>query len=202
MNISCIRRFLRLTLLAPPIVEAIMAGKAPRTLSLTKLGTNLPWAWQEQMKFFDEFHLIFYFRQHWQNFFLSTRLKTFSEDVYWGSSCWQERCSFVSLCFSKYTRNRPSKKLFAMKWSWSVNGKVNCILMQYQLAGCFLVFSWQVLGRTSGIDSGEYSAFFMLPQVRWISQEATDKRRFVTLFYFSLSPEQIFNLLANQLKCP
>ena len=36
----------------PPIVEAIMAGKAPRTLSLTKLDTNLPFSWQEQLKLF------------------------------------------------------------------------------------------------------------------------------------------------------
>ena len=52
VNVSYVRRFLRLALLAPPIVEAIMAGKAPRTLSLTKLDTNLPWAWQEQLKLF------------------------------------------------------------------------------------------------------------------------------------------------------
>ena len=52
VNVSCVRRCLRLTLLAPPIVEAIMAGKAPRTLSLTKLDTNLPFFWKEQMKHF------------------------------------------------------------------------------------------------------------------------------------------------------
>ena len=52
VNVSYVRRFLRLALLAPP-VEAIMAGKAPRTLSLTKLDTNLPWVWQEQLKLFD-----------------------------------------------------------------------------------------------------------------------------------------------------
>ena len=47
-----VQRFLRLALLAPPIVEAIMAGKAPRTLSLTKLDTSLPFSWQEQLKLF------------------------------------------------------------------------------------------------------------------------------------------------------
>lgn len=52
VNVSYVRRFLRLALLAPPIVEAIMAGKAPRTLSLTKLDTTLPFSWQEQLKLF------------------------------------------------------------------------------------------------------------------------------------------------------
>ena len=52
VNVSYVRRFLRLALLAPQIVEAIMAGKAPRTLSLTKLDTNLPFSWQEQLKLF------------------------------------------------------------------------------------------------------------------------------------------------------
>ncbi len=52
VNVSYVRRFLRLALLAPPIVEAIMAGEAPRTLSLTKLDTNLPFSWQEQLKLF------------------------------------------------------------------------------------------------------------------------------------------------------
>ena len=52
VNMSCVRRFLRLVLPAPPIVEAIMAGKSPRTLSLAQLDTNLPWVWQEQLKLF------------------------------------------------------------------------------------------------------------------------------------------------------
>ena len=30
-------------------MEAIMAGKAPSTLSLTKLDTNQPFSWQEQL---------------------------------------------------------------------------------------------------------------------------------------------------------
>ena len=37
VHTSYVRRFLRLALLAPPIVDAIFAGKAPWTLSLTKL---------------------------------------------------------------------------------------------------------------------------------------------------------------------
>ena len=52
VNVSYVRRFLRLTLLAPPIVEAIFEGRAPWSLSLTKLDTNLPYSWKEQMKLF------------------------------------------------------------------------------------------------------------------------------------------------------
>ena len=52
VNVSCVRLFLRLALLAPQIVEAIMAGKAPSTLSLAKLDTNLPFSRQEQLKLF------------------------------------------------------------------------------------------------------------------------------------------------------
>ena len=53
VNVSYVRRFLRLTLLAPPIVEAIFEGRAPWSPSLTKLDTNLPYSWKEQMKLFD-----------------------------------------------------------------------------------------------------------------------------------------------------
>ena len=52
MNVSYVRRFLRLTLLAPPIVEAIFEGRAPWSLSLMKLDTNLSFSWKEQMKLF------------------------------------------------------------------------------------------------------------------------------------------------------
>ena len=52
VHTSYIRRFLRLALLAPPIVDAIFAGKAPWTLSLTKLNTTLPYSWKEQMELF------------------------------------------------------------------------------------------------------------------------------------------------------
>jgi len=46
--VSCVRRFLRPTLPAPPIVAAIMAEKTPRTLSMAKLDTDLPF----QLKLF------------------------------------------------------------------------------------------------------------------------------------------------------
>ena len=52
VHTSYVRRFLRLALLAPPIVDAIFAGKAPWTLSLTKLDTSLPYSWKEQMELF------------------------------------------------------------------------------------------------------------------------------------------------------
>ena len=52
VHTSYVRRFLRLALLAPPIVDAIFAGKAPWTLSLTKLDTTLPYSWKEQMELF------------------------------------------------------------------------------------------------------------------------------------------------------
>ena len=52
VHTSYVRRFLRLALLAPPIVDAIFAGKAPWTLSLTKLNITLPYSWKEQMELF------------------------------------------------------------------------------------------------------------------------------------------------------
>ena len=52
VHTSYIRRFLRLALLAPPIVDAVFAGKAPWTLSLSKLNTTLPYSWKEQMELF------------------------------------------------------------------------------------------------------------------------------------------------------
>jgi hypothetical protein len=52
VHTSYVRRFLRLAMLAPPIVDAIFAGKAPWTLSLTKLNTTLPYSWKEQMELF------------------------------------------------------------------------------------------------------------------------------------------------------
>ena len=52
VHTSYVRRFLRLALLAPPIVDAIFAGKAPWTLSLTKLDTTLPYSWKVQMELF------------------------------------------------------------------------------------------------------------------------------------------------------
>ena len=52
VHASYVRRFLRMALLAPPIVDAVFAGKAPWTLSLTKLNTTLPFSWKEQMELF------------------------------------------------------------------------------------------------------------------------------------------------------
>ena len=43
-------RTLRLTSLAPDIVEAILRGDAPEGVSLEKLRKNLPLCWQEQRK--------------------------------------------------------------------------------------------------------------------------------------------------------
>ena len=53
VNVSYVRRHLRYTLLAPQIIEAILDGSAPWTLSLTKLDCTLPWSWQEQLRLFD-----------------------------------------------------------------------------------------------------------------------------------------------------
>ena len=41
---ACPPYFLRLALLASPIVDVIFAGKAPWTLSLTELDTTLPYS--------------------------------------------------------------------------------------------------------------------------------------------------------------
>ena len=49
---ACPPYFLRLALLASPIVDVISAGKAPWTRSLTELDTTLPYSWKEQMKLF------------------------------------------------------------------------------------------------------------------------------------------------------
>ena len=45
-------RILRLTLLAPDIVEAILAGREPSGLSLAKLTQTLPVLWHEQREMF------------------------------------------------------------------------------------------------------------------------------------------------------
>lgn len=52
INQSYISRILRLTLLAPEIVEAILDGRQPITLQLDKLLTPFPLAWSEQLVFF------------------------------------------------------------------------------------------------------------------------------------------------------
>jgi hypothetical protein len=45
---SYVHRLLRLTLLAPDIVEAIVDGREPEGLTLNKLRGSLPLAWAEQ----------------------------------------------------------------------------------------------------------------------------------------------------------
>jgi hypothetical protein len=48
VNDSYLSRILRLTLIAPDIIEAILAGRQPRTLQLDDLLKPLPAAWQRQ----------------------------------------------------------------------------------------------------------------------------------------------------------
>lgn len=48
LDVSLVARLLRLTLLAPDIVEAILMGEEPSGLSLTKLTKQLPAVWKEQ----------------------------------------------------------------------------------------------------------------------------------------------------------
>ena len=43
-----VRRMIRLTLLAPDIVEAILRGREPSGLSLSKLAKGVPVGWEEQ----------------------------------------------------------------------------------------------------------------------------------------------------------
>jgi hypothetical protein len=47
---SYVSRILRLTLLAPDIVEAILAGQTDHAVMLQKLGRPLPASWQEQRR--------------------------------------------------------------------------------------------------------------------------------------------------------
>ena len=48
VNDSYLSRILRLTLIAPDIIEAILAGRQPRTLQLDDLLKPLPAAWERQ----------------------------------------------------------------------------------------------------------------------------------------------------------
>jgi hypothetical protein len=48
INKSCISRILRLALLAPDTVEAVLAGKADQALMLERLERPLPASWEEQ----------------------------------------------------------------------------------------------------------------------------------------------------------
>ena len=47
-NDSYLSRVLRLTLLAPDIIEAILDGRQPRSLELSELMRPLPSNWEEQ----------------------------------------------------------------------------------------------------------------------------------------------------------
>ena len=49
---SYVSRVLQLTLLAPDIVEAVLAGREPSGLSLAKLTQSLPVLWDEQRELF------------------------------------------------------------------------------------------------------------------------------------------------------
>ena len=49
---SYVARILRLNLLAPDIIEAILAGREPSGLSLAKLTQTLPVLWHEQRELF------------------------------------------------------------------------------------------------------------------------------------------------------
>ena len=48
MTRSFVNRLLRLTLLAPDIVEAILDGRHPKVLQLEELTKALPSVWDEQ----------------------------------------------------------------------------------------------------------------------------------------------------------
>ena len=50
LDVSFAARLLRLTLLAPDIVEAILVGEEPSGLSLTMLTKQLPMTWEEQRR--------------------------------------------------------------------------------------------------------------------------------------------------------
>ena len=52
INASYVSRILRLTLLAPDIVEAILAGSQHRTLQLARLLRPFPVDWDEQRRWF------------------------------------------------------------------------------------------------------------------------------------------------------
>jgi len=50
LDVSFTARLLRLTLLAPDIIEAILMGEEPSGLSLTMLTKRLPVVWEDQRK--------------------------------------------------------------------------------------------------------------------------------------------------------
>ena len=48
INSSYVSRVLRMTLLAPEIVEAILAGKQPEGLTMARAMQPFPWEWRRQ----------------------------------------------------------------------------------------------------------------------------------------------------------
>ena len=55
VEITHMRKILRLTLLAPDIIESIVQGKQPRTLTLQKVIRGFPDGWFEQKNVFENF---------------------------------------------------------------------------------------------------------------------------------------------------
>ena len=49
INPSYVSRVLRMTLLAPEIVEAILAGRQPEGLTMARAMQPFPWQWQRQV---------------------------------------------------------------------------------------------------------------------------------------------------------
>ena len=52
VEVTHMNRVMRLTLLAPDIIEAVLNGKQPRTLTLQNVVRGFPISWQEQRKVF------------------------------------------------------------------------------------------------------------------------------------------------------
>ena len=48
INPSYVSRVLRMTLLAPEMVEAILAGQQPEGLTMAKVMQRFPWEWRDQ----------------------------------------------------------------------------------------------------------------------------------------------------------
>ncbi len=51
IDVTNVRRMLRLNSLAPDIVEAILNGRAPEGLSLRQLHRGIPVSWRKQREF-------------------------------------------------------------------------------------------------------------------------------------------------------
>jgi len=49
INPSYVSRLLRMTLLAPEIVEAILAGKQPEGLTMARAMQPFPWQWKHEV---------------------------------------------------------------------------------------------------------------------------------------------------------